>query len=62
MIIETTTKNINSKDTTPQINRFPAQERIANPIAFKFERTMTEILVERLIESNDKSIVPVFVP
>ena len=46
----------------PIYEKIPAQERVANPVFYQFERSMTEILSERKADSISTMIAAVFIP
>lgn len=44
------------------IEKIPAQERVANPVKYQYERSMADILTERAAEGSIMNFAPVFVP
>jgi hypothetical protein len=42
--------------------QFPMQELIANPVTYRFERPIAEILAERAAEAGTMIAAPVFIP
>jgi hypothetical protein len=40
----------------------PMQELVANPVTYRFERSMAEILAERAAEAGYRLAVPLFIP
>lgn len=47
---------------TRLVKQFPMQEQFGASVTFKFERRMTEILVERSAETGSVMTAPLFIP